>query len=70
MNTPTARQERQCDAWVKAGEHLRAAVAWRVYRGQDDVLSAFSGVPYGALTKFVETGELKAHYRTVLEGLK
>ncbi len=59
---------RKCDAWQKAGETLRAAVAWRLYEGKGDILSAITGVPHAALTNFVETGELDHVHRMILEG--
>jgi negative regulator of sigma E activity len=59
--------EARCDAWMAAGEELRAAVAWRVFQGNGDVMEAVTGVPQEALTTFVETGLISAEHRAVLE---
>ena len=63
----TSEQQKRCEAWQKAGETLRASVAWRLYQGKGDVLSVVTGVPYTALETFVETGELDHVHRMVLE---
>ncbi len=59
--------ERRCREWEQHGERLRAAVAWRVFQGKADVLSAVTGVPMDALKAFVNTGELAQPYRMMLE---
>ncbi len=64
---PTKQQERECDDMAKRGEHLRAAVAWRVYQGKGEILSAMTGVSVATLRAFVKTGELDATTRSILE---
>lgn len=61
--------EKRCNKWAAQGQELRAAVAWRFYQGQGDVLSAVSGVPLGAIAQFVKTGKIDDTHKIRLESM-
>jgi hypothetical protein len=66
----SAEEEARCDAWMAAGDELRAAVGWRVFQGKATVFEAVTGIPETRIRHFVETGEISEADRRILESYR